>query len=81
MAAHTLNVSPFQLLQWKHAIRLEAKGIRVARRSVNAHAARAFGLPKRSKRPLVLAHVEAALEAVKVAGVAMNDVAEIQLSD
>ena len=60
-------VTPFQLLQWKHAIRLEEKGIRVARRSVSAHAARKFGLPPRSKRALVLEHVEAALEACKAA--------------
>lgn len=37
-------VPVFQLLQWKHAIRLEAKGLRHSSgRSVRAHAARVLG--------------------------------------
>jgi hypothetical protein len=76
-----MKTTPFQLLQWKHAIRLEEKGIRVARRSVNAHAARAFGLPPRSKRSVVLEHVEAALEACKQANVNALAVVDLSLND
>lgn len=38
------TVSVFQLLQWKHAIRLEGKGLRHSSgRSVRAHAAKILG--------------------------------------
>lgn len=55
------KVSVYQLIQWKHAIKLEAKGIRVARKSVNAHAGKVFGLGPRAKREVVLEHIEKAL--------------------
>ena len=45
----TVNVTVFQLLQWKHAVALEAKGLKVSRGSVSAHVKRQFGL-KRSMR-------------------------------
>lgn len=51
-------VPVFQLLQWKHAIRLEAKGLRHSSgRSVRAHAARVLGC----KRAEAGARVEALL--------------------
>lgn len=73
-----IRVVPFQLLQWKHAIRLEAKGLRHSSgRSVKAHAARAFGLSPRAKREKVLEHIEAALDACKAAGVPMTATVEL----
>ena len=43
----TVNVTLFQLLQWKHALALESQGLRVSRgRSVSAHVKELFGLKK-----------------------------------
>ena len=72
-------VRPFQLIQWKHAIRLEEKGIKVARRSVKAHAARHFGLSPRAKRSEVLAHIQAALDACASADAGALDQVSISL--
>jgi len=74
-----IRVTPFQLLQWKHAIRLEDMGIKHSRGSVNAHAGRVLGLPKRTKRAVTLEHIEAALDACKAANVPMVSVVEIQV--
>lgn len=63
------KTTAFQLLQWKYAIRLEMKGIKVARRSVNAHAGRFFGLGSHCKRETVLEHIEEALTICKDAGI------------
>ena len=79
-AADTRPVTPFQLLQWKHWLRMEVKAGRMCRhssgRSVKAHAERMLGLPKRSKREHVLACVEACLEAAKAAGVGMTQLVD-----
>lgn len=52
------GIRAFQLLQWKYAIKLESKGIKVARRSVRAHACRHLGLPPRSKPDNVIARID-----------------------
>lgn len=55
------NITIYQLIQWKHAIRLEAKGMKHSSgRSVTAHAKRQLGI--RGSREKVLAHVEALVE-------------------
>ena len=51
-------VPTFQLIQWKHAIRVEAKGLRFKGGSVKAHAARRCGLGSRAKREAVLGRIE-----------------------
>lgn len=51
------GIAIFHLLQWKHAIALEARGIKF-RKSVKAHAARSFGLSPRCKPELVLRAIE-----------------------
>lgn len=54
------SVPVFQLLQWKYAIRLEAKGLRHSSgRSVRAHAARVLGC----KRGEAAARIEDLLDA------------------
>lgn len=69
------KTTPFQLLQWKHAIKLEKLGMRISRgRKVTPHAARFFGLKPRTAADIVLQHVEAALESCK--GLAPTQVVE-----
>lgn len=64
----TASTTPFQLLQWKHAIKLEKLGLRVSRgRKVTPHAAKFFGLPVRSKADAVLGHIQGALDACEKA--------------
>ena len=58
------DVPLFQLLQWKHAIRLEAKCAEKGwptpfRRSVHAHAKRKLGV--KGSREKVVAHIESLL--------------------
>lgn len=74
----TLKTTPFQLIQWKHAIRLEEKGLRVTRgRKVTPHVRRFFGLRPRCPVAKVLEHVDAAIDACQAAGVAMNETVEL----
>lgn len=55
------GVPVFQLLQWKHAIRLEAKGLKHSSgRSVYAHAKRILGI--KGNRDKVLAHIQSLLD-------------------
>ena len=77
-----VTVVPFQLLQWKHAIRLEGKGLKHSSgRSVKAHAARHFGMSPRIKREKVLELIEAVLVECNEAGVGATDSVAIDLSD
>lgn len=57
------GVPVFQLLQWKHAIRLEALGMRHSRGSVTAHAKRALNI--RGNRDKVQAEIQRRLDAYK----------------
>lgn len=64
MAEITLHV--FQLLQWKYAIRCEARGMRHSSgRSVKAHAARMLGLRPSTPADVVIARIEEVLAAGK----------------
>ncbi len=77
----SVRVTPFQLLQFKHWLRMEERAGRALQykgRSVKAHAARILGLPPRTRRLVVLKHVEAALAACKAANVPMTAVADLQ---
>jgi len=76
-----ITVRPFQLLQWKHAIRLETKGIKVARKSVRTHAAKHFGMKPRAPHEKVLEVIEAILEATKEAGVPATASVKVDLDD
>lgn len=54
-----MNISYFQLLQFRAAIKMEIAGLRHSSgRSVAAHAKRIFGLPKSMKKADVLEIVE-----------------------
>jgi len=71
--------TPFQLMQWKFAVKMEAKGLRVTSgRKVTPHAAKAFGLRPRAKAELVLEHIEAAIAACKDANVNGLDTVELE---
>lgn len=57
----TANPIPsFQLLQWKYAIKLEAKGLKNSRGSVTAHAKKKLGI--KGSRNKVLAIIQKLLE-------------------
>lgn len=57
------DVPVFQLLQWKFAIKLEAKGMRHSSgRSVAKHARIVLGLPPRMKREAVIARIDEILK-------------------
>ncbi len=61
------DVPIFQLLQFKHAIRLEAIGMRHSSgRSVCAHAKRVLGLPRGMRRENVVARIEEILMGARV---------------
>jgi hypothetical protein len=55
----------WQLLQWKYAIKLEEQGIRVAHRSVTAHAKRVLGV--KGNRDAVLRAIEQRIKEEKAA--------------
>jgi hypothetical protein len=42
----TFTTSVFQLLQWKHALRLEAKGLTMSRGKVSTHLRKLMGLKR-----------------------------------
>ena len=71
-AGDTITTSNFQLLQWKHALLLEAKGMTMSGgRKVSTHLRKLMGLPRSYPIENLIdwvkdtqAAVEAALEAV-----------------
>ncbi len=50
-------VPMFQLLQFKHALRLESKGLKHSRGSVTAHVRRLLSAPKSYPRAALLGHI------------------------
>lgn len=44
------GVPPFQLMQWKHALHLELKGMKMSRGSVYAHVKKALNLRGNKKK-------------------------------
>ena len=59
----TLTTTAFQLLQWKHALRLEAKGITMSRgRKVSTHLRKLLGQKRNFPIADLLAWVESTLE-------------------
>ena len=58
-AGDTFMTSPFQLVQWKHALRLEAHGMTMSRRvEVSTHLRKLMGL----KRTVPIAELSAWVE-------------------
>lgn len=57
------GVPIFQLIQWKHAIKLERLGLRNSRGSVYAHAKRVLGIT--GNRDKVIKHIQDMLDSVK----------------
>ena len=52
----------FQLLQWKHAIGLEMKGLKNSRGSVTAHVRRKLSAPKNYPRKEIHKHLSDSLD-------------------
>jgi hypothetical protein len=64
----TITVSAWQLLQWKHALRLEAKGMTMSRgRKVSTHLRRLMNLKRNTPVSYLSEWVEGALDAVNTA--------------
>lgn len=66
-AGDTITTSPFQLLQWKHALRLEAVGMTTSRGKVSTHLKKLLGLKRTTKPEVLQAWVQATLDAIEEA--------------
>lgn len=61
----TIGTTPFQLLQWKHALRLEAKGMTMSGgRKVSTHLRKLLGLPRTYPASNLAVWVERVLEEI-----------------
>ena len=59
----TLQTTPFQLLQWKHGLRLETKGLTMSRgRKVSTHLRKVLGTPRAYPAADLLQHVTDSLD-------------------
>lgn len=59
-------MNTFQLIQWKHAISMESRGMKHSSgRSVRKFACEQLGLPIRTPATDVIAHIQTELDAVK----------------
>lgn len=54
----------FQLLQFKHAMELEAKGVKIAHKSVTAHVRKLLSTPKGYSRDWLIQHITESIEEV-----------------
>ena len=62
-----IATTPYQLIQWKHAMRLELCGVMVAKRKVSAHVRKVLGLKRSVKiEELILIVEDLLLQAEKV---------------
>jgi hypothetical protein len=60
-----VGVTLFQLIQWKHALRLEEAGLKLSRgRSVSAHVKKTFGFPRNTKRSVLVKWLDSVLDAL-----------------
>ncbi len=59
-----IEVPLFQLLQWKHAINLERKGMKYSRGSVTAHVRRKLSAPKGLSRDVIYKHLSDSLDSI-----------------
>lgn len=59
-----IKVPIFQLLQWKHAVGLEDKGLKFSRGSVTAHVRRIMSIPRKIKREAIVEYLSAILAEV-----------------
>ena len=61
----TITTTPFQLLQWKHALKLESKGLTMSRgRKVSTHLKQLMGLKRTTKPEYLLEWVESVIATV-----------------
>ncbi len=60
-----IEVSYFQLLQWRGAISLESKGLKHSRGSVTAHVRRKLSAPRNYPRKDLLQHLNESIESIK----------------
>ena len=57
-----VQVRLFQLIQWKHAMALEEKGMPVARRSVTAHVRKALSAPRSFTRAQLINYITESID-------------------
>lgn len=60
-----ITVPFFQLLQWKHAIGLEMKGLKMSRGSVTAHVRKRLSAPRSYKRADLHKHICDSLDSIQ----------------
>lgn len=60
-----VTVPLFQLLQWKHAIGLEMKGLKMSRGSVTAHVRKRLSAPRSYKREDIHKHLVDSLDSIQ----------------
>lgn len=60
-----ITVPRFQLLQWKHAISLEMKGLKMSRGSVTAHVRKRLSAPRSYKREEIHKHITDSLDSIE----------------
>lgn len=60
-----VTVPRFQLLQWKHAIGLEMKGLKMSRGSVTAHVRKRLSAPRSYTRADLHKHISDSLDSIE----------------
>jgi hypothetical protein len=60
-----VEVPMFQLLQFRHSLHLEMKGLKHSRGSVAAHVRRLLGCPKRYPIELLSQHIDSSVEDIQ----------------
>lgn len=59
----TISTTPFQLLQWKHALSLEAKGMTMSRgQKVSTHLRKRLGAPRSYTNEMLLEYISTCLD-------------------
>ena len=59
-----VTVPRFQLLQWKHAIGLDMKGLKMSRGSVTAHVRKILSAPRSYKRADLHKHISDSIDSI-----------------
>ena len=78
MSARARRLAPFQVLQWQHAVKLEAIGLRHSSgRSVRKHACQMLGLPTRTPHAEVSARCAALVAEAKALGLPLTQPHEV----
>jgi len=75
-----MRTTVFQMIQWKHAIGLEAQGIKVTGRSVRAHVCRGLGLRPRSPHADLVELIDELIQNARDAGAEISTVIDVEVT-